>query len=63
MSKVTVRKVDVTHSSDSSPTLSKVTQAREDITNSVNAIRDLLDIAAELLTKSERRCILDDSIR
>ena len=55
------RGVSTTHSTDSSTTLSKKTQARERVFYTVNAVRQLLDVAAELLAQGEWRSVLSQN--
>ena len=53
-----------THSTDGSTTLSEKTQARERVFYTVNAVRQLLDVAAELLAKGKRcRILVKDPFR
>lgn len=46
------------HSSNSSSTLCEQTQSWENILNSRNSVGQLLNITAEFLAQSERRCVL-----
>ena len=51
--------VKYAYSADGSTTLSEKPQARERVFYTVNAVRQLLDVAAELLAKRERCSILE----
>lgn len=47
------------HSSDSGTTLGEETQTRQDIFHSRDAIRKLLNVATEFLSKGKRSSVLD----
>ena len=58
------RTVATTHSTDGSTTLSEKTQARDRVFYTVNAVRQLLDVAAELLAKGKGcRILVKDPFR
>ena len=48
----------ITHGADSSASLSQQAQAGNDVLNTANSISNLLDVATELLSQSERRRVL-----
>jgi hypothetical protein len=48
----------ITHGTDSSASLSQQAQAGNDVLNAFNPIGNLLDVATEFLSQSERCCVL-----